>query len=45
MEKLDEYKEITKLYPEEREKIDKKIRNNRKPTLEMFAKYFDYLWW
>lgn len=44
MEKLDQYKDIYKLYYEEEKKIEQHINKARKEALEMFTKYFDDLW-
>ena len=45
MEKLDQYKDIYKLYHVEEGKIEQHINKARKAALEMFIKYFDYLLW
>lgn len=45
MDKLDQYKDIYKLYHAEERKIEDHINEAKKTALEMFVKYFDDLWW
>lgn len=45
MDKLDQYKDIYKLYHIEERKIEHHINEAKKTALEMFVKYFDDLWW